>query len=500
MRVARSVFRLITKRKIRKIPLFTVLLMTMSSFVFAAFPKMEEGRYKKLLEEYEKNPTLLAEQRDLIKELSPEQLAGAIESLGLNHYTYLHPVEIRGKEIPAVLGQPKDKFSVMSVRGGKLIPVPYQIDEYDKNGFVYLEGEGELDGTLGVIDENDELVFMYRDTGRERFDAASMAVDGKIIKELEFVKNGQKRYSYLVENSTQRNKSRYVDYDMKTSTAKNVFYGFKTRTDNFLMFEDFYANVGDKQGHRVLDSVFATIETKVLSQWSPTVRLNTFEDIKAVPVGVVKGPVRDAVIIALTVVVAKVPVFKIRAQMDIYDQMLGFNAKIHIPGADVLTRFLVEPHIIIALDFNEQTGARVNAAISEDTNSWGLVDGKISDFESKMNIDRQNTWLWLSSGHGWDVLARINIPETFPVGVQLYYQDDPNNHIPYENFAGAYPRAGFDVYELPKNFRDIDLDVQFFFPDALGMGPGSFKENETDQPPKLSILEFQKSVNNVAGK
>jgi len=474
-----------------------VMLMSVWSYAYAAFPKMEESRYKQLLEEYEKNPTLLAEQRDLIKGLSPEQLTGAIEHLGLTHYTYLHPVEIRGKEIPVLLGKFKDNFSVMSVRGGKLIPVPFQIDEYDKNGFVYLEGEGELDGTLGIVDDNDELVFMYRDTGRERYDPAIMTVDGKIIKELEFEKNGQKRYSYLVENSSLRNTSRYVDYDFKTSTAKNVFYGFKTRTDNFLMFEDFYANVGDRQGHRVLDSVFATIETKVLSQWSPTIRLNTFEDIKAVPLGVVKGPVRDAVIIALTVVVAKVPVFKIRAQMDIFDQMLGFNAKIHVPGADVLTRFLVEPHIIIALDFNEQTGAKVNSAISPDTDSWAIVDGKMSEFESKMNIDRKNTWLWLSSGHGWDVLARINIPETFPVGVQLYYQDDPANQIAYENFPGAYPRAGFDVYELPKNFRDIDLNVQFFFPDMLGMGPGSYKENETDQPPKLTVMDYSLSSKSV---
>ncbi|MBV1869840.1 MAG: hypothetical protein KUG76_02950 [Gammaproteobacteria bacterium] len=487
---------------VRRIAVFATLFSCFISIgpVWAegGFPEMEATRFQTLLNEYEKNPTILAEQRDLIKELSPQQLSDAIDHLGLNHYTYLHPVEIRGKEMPALLGKDINQYSVMSVRGGKMIPIPFQLDEYDDSGFVYLEGEGDIDGTIGIIDEEDELVFMYRDSGRQRYDAATMPVSGKVVRELEFTKNGGKRYAYVMEGSSDRNKARYVDYDIKTSTAKNVFYGFQTQTDNFLMFKDFYANVGDKQGHRVLDSVYATIETHVLSTWSPKVHLNTFEHIKAVPIGVVKGPVRDAVIIALTVVVAKVPVFKIRAQMDIYDQMLGFNARINIPGADILSRFLVEPHIIIALDFNEQSGARVNAAISPEADGWDIVDGKVSDFESKMDIDRERTWLWLSSGHGWDVFARINIPETFPVGVQLYYQDDPDDHIAYENFPGAYPRMGFDVYELPKDFSQIDLDVQFFFPDMLGMGPSSFHKNETGAVPELAINKLAKTTTNIA--
>ena len=477
---------------------FGLLISANAVWAKSGFPEMEAGKFQALLEDYKKNPTLLAEQRELIKELSPEQLSDAIEYLGLNHYTYLHPVEIRGKEIPSILGEDIKKYSVMSVRGGKMIPIPFQLDEYDESGFVYLEGEGEINGTMGIVDDEDELVFMYRDSGRQRYDAATMEVEGKVLRELEFTKNGGKRYAYIMEGSSTRNENRYVDYDFKTSTAKNIFYGFKTRTDNFLMFEDFYANVGDRQGHRVLDSVYATIETHILSRWSPKIHLNTFEHIKAVPVGVVKGPIRDAVIIALTVVVAKIPVFKIRAQMDIYDQMLGFNARINIPGADILSRFLVEPHIIIALDFNEQSGARVNAAISPEADGWELVDGEVSDFESRMDIDRERTWLWLSSRHGWDVFARINIPKTFPVGVQLYYQDDPDDHIAYENFPGAYPRMGFDVYELPKNFSQIDIDVQFFFPDMLGMGPAAFHQNETAAVPVLAIQKPATVLESIA--
>ncbi len=465
--------------------LFALTLQTS----FAEFPVMPEDEYQDLLINLKAKPTLFADNEGLIGKLSPDQLTNAIAELGLTHYTFLHPVQIKADKIPVLLNKPLKDYSVMSVRNNKLVAVPFQIDEMDTQGFVYLEGESKLDGTLGIIDPNDELLFMYRDTSEEKLGAETQKpAQGEVVKELEFNMNGKQRFAYLVKGSSSRSTSDYVSYDLETSTAKNTFYGFKTQPGNILMFEHFWANVGDKAGARVLDSVFATIETKVLSSWSPTIRLNTFHDIQAVPIGRIAGAVREAVIVRLNVVVANVTVFKINAQFDIFDQMLGVNIKLKIPGADILSRFLVDPHIIIALDFNEQQGARVNAAISPDPNGFAVVDGKLSDFEKNMDIDRENTWIWLSSKHAWDVFARINIPETFPVGVKLYYQDDPKDTVQFENFPGAFPRLGFDVYELPANFDQIDIDVQFFFPDTIGdVGPKDFKEYEAGNPPVLTV-------------
>ncbi|HBC56881.1 MAG TPA: hypothetical protein DCZ03_06930 [Gammaproteobacteria bacterium] len=446
---------------------------------------MPDEQFQSLLKEYKKDPTYLAKNSELMTQLSPEQLSSAIAEMGFSHFTYLYPVELRGEELGDLLGESLEQLSVVTIRDGKVIPIPFQFDEYDTKGWVYLEGEGKIDGTLGILDKNDQLVFMYRDTGEHLSTAGETGLD--IVKEVELERDGNKRYIYIVKGSSQRSEVSYVTYDFETSAAKTTFYGFDTDTKNFLNFEDFYPLIGPMAGARVLDSVFAEIDTGVLTRFAPRVNLNTFEDIKAVPVGAVSGPVKTNVIIKLTVVVAKVPVFKIRAQMNIFDQMLGFKARINIPGADILTRFLVEPHIYIALDFNEQTGARFNSAISPDVNAWGIVDGKLSDFEKNLDIDRERSWLWLSSPYGWDVFARINIPETFPVGVKLLYVDDPNDEMKFENFPGAYPRAGFDVYELPKDFQEIDLDVQFFFPDQLGMGAGEFKEKETENLPKVSV-------------
>lgn len=465
-------------------------LLSLSVFLIAPLSHakveyMADEQFQSLLSEYKADPTYLARNSELMTKLSPEQLSTAILDLGFTHFTYLYPVELPGSDLGDLVGESLDQLSLVTIRQGKIIPIPFQFDEYDTKGWVYLEGEGKIDGTLGVLDNNDQLVFMYRDTG-EHISTVGES-DLNIVKEVELERDGQKRYVYVVKGSAERSDVSYVTYDFETSAVKTTFFGFDTDTENFLNFEDFYALIGPKAGARVLDSVYAEIDTGVLTRFAPRVNLNTFEDLKAVPVGAVSGPVKTNVIIKLTVIVAKIPVFKIRAQMDIFDQMLGFKARINIPGADILTRFLVEPHIYIALDFNDQTGARFNSAITPDGNAWAIVDGELSDFEKNLDIDRERSWLWLSSPHGWDVFARINIPETFPVGVKLLYVDDPENEMKFENFPGAYPRAGFDVYELPKDFQEIDLDVQFFFPDQLGMGPAEFKEKETENLPLINV-------------
>jgi hypothetical protein len=462
-------------------------IFSLCTNIYAAFPNIPDDQYQTLLKEFEANPTLLAEKPELIGSLSPDQLSNAVESLGFTHYSWLHPVSMRGREVPSLLGKKFSELSLMSVRAGKLIPVPLQMDDYDTKGWVYLEGKGKVDGVLGVLDENDEILFMYRDTGVEPYTPAIAGLDGTIVKELKFERNGSVRYAYLVQGSKQRNDADYVQYNFEDSVAETTFFGFDTQTDNFLMFEDFYAKVGDRQNTRILDAIYANVDTQILSKLSPHVRLNTIEHIKALPVGAVSGQVREAVIIKLGLVIAKVPVATVRAQMNIFDQALGFVAKVNIPGVDILTRFLVEPHIYVSLDFVDEQGARVNSAISSEPDGHAIVDGRLSEFEQQMQVDVDNPWLWLSSTHGWDVFAKVNVPEDFRVGVNMLYIDDPTYTTAFENFPGAHPTVGFDIHNIPKDFTELVIDALFVFPDRLGMGPRQFHDTEYSVPPTLEI-------------
>lgn len=471
------------------------LLSLCINSVYAGFPQMPDDQYQQMLNEFRANPAFLVEQPHIIRQLSPDQLANAIHELGFTHYSWLHPVSMRGGQVPSLLGTPFDQLSLMSVRGGKLVPVPLQLDDYDTNGYVYLEGRGKINGVVDVLDENDELLFMYRDTGDQPYTPDVPGLDGTIVKELKFERNGKTRFAYIVKGSKQRSKADYVQYDFEESKAETTFFGFDTRTDNFLMFEDFYAKVGDRQDERVLDAIYANIDTQILSKFSPHIKMNTVEHIKALPVGAVGGPVREAVIIKLGLVIAKVPVATVRAQMNIFDQALSFVAKVNIPGVDILTRFLVEPHIYVSLDFVDESGARVNSAITSEPNGYALVDGTMSEFEKQMQVSVDQPWLWLSSTHGWDVFAKVNVPEDFRVGVDMLYIDDPNYHVSFESFPGAKPTVGFDINDIPKDFTELVVDALFVFPDRLGMGPRQFHDTEFSVWPELEIRDIRVSGN-----
>jgi len=458
---------------------------------------MDEPSFQKLLVDYEANPTLLAEDRNLIKQLSGEQLTRAIEYLGLDHFTYLHPVILRPNQYPQIDGRAIDSLSVQAVRGGKMIPIPFQIDEIDEQGWVFTGEDAPYDllGEAGVYDENDELIFMFRDTGRLRYNELTMAKppgDGQIIKEMVLKDaQGKKRYAYLMKNSTARNTADYVLFDIDTGVAQTVFYNFKTKPDNFLVFEDFKANVGDQQNHRIVDSILVDVSTNVFTKWSPRISLNNFDNLQAQPVASKDGQVRAATLIKLWVVIAKVPVFRIVAQLNVWDQGLGLPIRINIPGAEILTGFLVDPLIDIAIDFNELTGAHVNSAISPDPDGFGVVDGMMSDFEKNSQITLKDNWMWLESGHGWDVFFQLDTPPDLDVGVSMFYQDDPSLVYKNEAFAGAWPRVGYRIDRLPKEELNIDIDVQFWFPDTVGLaGPASFNEAMSSVP-KLVIRDYR---------
>lgn len=458
---------------------------------------LSEPEFQKLLIQYQANPTLLAEERDIIKQLSGDQLRRAIEFLQLTHFTYLHPVVLRPNQYPLLNDRPISSISLQTVREDTLIPIPFQVDEIDEKGWVYTGENAPYDllGEEGVYDENDELIFMYRDTGTVQYDPLTMPEPpggGKIVEEIVLQDNlGRKRYAYVVEGSEARNNADYVLFDMPTGTADTVFYNFKTKPDNFLVFEDFKANVGDWQHHRIVDAILVDISTNVLTKWSPRISLNNFDNLQAVPIASKDGPVRAATLVKLWVVVANVPVFRIIAQLNVWDQGLGLPIRINIPGAEVLTNLLVNPLIDIAIDFNEMTGARVNSAISPDPMGYALVDGKIGDFEQQAQITLENNWLWMESGHGWDVFFNLDVPDDVDIGVSLFYQDDPKKVYKNESFPGAWPRVGYRIDRLPSDRLNIDVDVQFWFPDTVGKtGPLSF-EKEMNNAPAITVRPFQ---------
>lgn len=78
-------------------------------------------------------------------------------------------VIVQGKELPRLKGKHKDRIRLYAQKNGSLQPIPYQIDErLPDGGYCFTEGPEDkrvkdVDG--GLVDDNDELVFMAKDAG-----------------------------------------------------------------------------------------------------------------------------------------------------------------------------------------------------------------------------------------------------------------------------------------------------------------------------------------------
>lgn len=492
------------KKSSARAPTQIVRLLILSAFLSittmapagdSSWVTMPDDKFNVFLEEYKANPSYLAENPEVIRTLSGEQLSKAIDALGFDHFTYLWPVVRNIKNIPQLKGKPIEELSVMAIRKGKLVPIPFQVDELDTEAWVYIKENPiyDLKGKEGIFDEDDELLFMYRDTGIEKYSPDTHPLkSGKIMLELEFndKRKGINRYAYIVSGSKERSTADYVHFDVETNRVNTTFYSFQTKKDNILEFTDFKAKVGDRQDTKVLDALIVNIATNVFSSWSPRIKLDNFNNLKAAPFATKDGAIRSVTTLKLWVVIAKVPVFRIIAQLGAWDQGLGVPIRLELPGGEILTKMLINPNIDFLLDFNKMQGAKINTSLAEGPGEFGIVDGKVDEFEKNAKISLEDNWLWLESQHGWDVFFTFDAPSDLDVGLSFFYEDSIKDTHPSETDSGANPRMGYRIDRLPKDKLKIDVDITFWFPDTAGSGGAPDFHEKMANPPKMKITEI----------
>ncbi len=78
-------------------------------------------------------------------------------------------VTVTGSQLPRLKGKHKDRIRLYAQRNGSLQPIAFQIDEKNAEGnYCFSEGPQDLivkDADGGLLDDNDELVFMAKDSG-----------------------------------------------------------------------------------------------------------------------------------------------------------------------------------------------------------------------------------------------------------------------------------------------------------------------------------------------
>ncbi len=167
----------------------------------------------------------------------------------------LDPVVIVGGHMEAFRSVPVDELALYAYEGGGWLPIPFQIDEITVSGS-YTTTED------GLLDENDELVFMAGDAGSSVSnltwpdDAESKLYSRYVITATDPLNLSDQGWVYLFRSTTlPRSDQSYVawDHDQQSLTAE--FYTASFDPDDFVGLADLTVNgspdVLDRQKLRV---------------------------------------------------------------------------------------------------------------------------------------------------------------------------------------------------------------------------------------------------------
>jgi len=463
-----------------------------------------DDEFQRLLKEVQIAPDQMTQDKEVMGRLSNAQLTQVVKSFNVSHYNFLHPMEIKLSEMPNILNREFKELSLMAVWSDKLIPIPFQFDEYDnKSNYIYIPkvNKDPIDGTYLVADPNDELVFMYRDAGETAYQPESMKLsEGNILQEITLKSHdGTLRYAYLVENNPLRSEGDYISTDVEKSQVVSSFYHISYDKKNFLNYKDVRPYVGTAANQRVIDNIYFKLSANIFGRLVK-VGMNSADNVRVKILGVKDGPVRSTALVKLRLIFGKIPLFSMQSELIFYEQGVVMPNRTEVGKGEIFAKIFKNAEILMYIDMNGIEGGKVSAEsfIDEDGNRlYGHVDGRMDAQEMKAaEAGLPGEWAWIDSGLGWDIFISYNLPMELLDGMDIsaYYEDDKDSVTKFESFPGAGPRIGVSLKGMPKDMKaleTIEMEYSFWFPDTVGEnGPEDFYFQQQN-PPGFSIKALQ---------
>jgi hypothetical protein len=382
--------------------------------------------------------------------LSLNILSVQADVMALSKAEQLRMITITATQLPiAIKNQvwPMADLSLASMQDGKLIPIPFQMDEINREGFPYLTQMAiENAGLPGVFDGRDELLFMLQDSSSERWSASGSKA---IVPLLEFQLTTQAgpRYVYLLQHDARRSLHDYVRYDADTYFAETEFYSLASSAKNPLELTDmqFFA-FEDKSKSSLLD----TLKMRIQGNWIAANNGMTItnRNFQAQVVGVQQGPIRVSVQMKATIALAKMPIMNLWVMYQFSAAHMRAMTRAKTPSW--MPVFVDNTSVSISVDANQLLGSQVYGVFSDQP--VGLVDGRLSADEKTLQqqtLKPDQSWWMLKSPQNFQVLATLVIPENPHTSVNLIYQDDARLKVDPERFPGQWPNIGFQVSHIP---------------------------------------------------
>lgn len=375
-------------------------------------------------------------------------------------------VTIKGEDLGALQGQAFDKFSVMAMKDGKLAPIPYQFDDMNDKGLPYAPG-GHLpiDGEEGIIEAQDELVFMLRDAGDEAGGDQLSAPAGKAVAEIKISGDGVTRYAYVYQDNPQRSDKSYTHVDPESGLIKTDAWSLRLSKEydpvRALVWEDMVIN-----SHSPDQNLLDTLKVRAVAALG-FVGATISERNALFPsaiTGVKNGPVRSIFVADASVKILGIQILEAGADFVVSRNSLMVPVLATIPGAAAALSSL---EFQISLDFHELEGMRVWSAEGP---TQPVVAGQTSeDAANQLALTPSNAWLAIDHPGGAEIIANAYFPgEHEPGRVDPLYKDAAmgSDADEPERFPGSHPQVGFVLAEIPTGV-DIALGINLYFPEGM---------------------------------
>ncbi len=386
---------------------------------------------------------------------------GNVEAEGID--SRMEPVVLTGANIPDFIGTSVDEIWVYMYTGGSWVQIPFQIDERNDLNGSYFHGAQN-----GLLDENDEIVFMPFDCGDAATMSTTVLYSDPLRYEIEVTDplDSSKNYAYIFTSSILQKEftDDYADYN-PTSRTINA-------TDYTLGFDNAIVGIVDELR---IDPNIGGDNADLLDQRKfrfqiPTLPFPTQyeeDDFTYELVGFRNGPVR--VILQVS--------FYIK-EMDFFVNMKNtlFAYKSYSNSILTMSANTTMDFVRISSDY---LGSSIPMTYYDSNMNLLAIDG-VSDSPSSTDAP---TWTEVTGSHG-TIVAVGNISEL--EGTQfLHYEDDQSAVDPPESEAGQYGNHGIFVNN-PTNSSTMYWAYYYLPPNQANIGMTYF--NCTQQPMEVSNL------------
>jgi hypothetical protein len=237
-----------------------------------------------------KSATMLALLVAMFTHPLPARASASLETTAKSLQRDQDPVIVRTGLLTGLGDHETSRYRLYAVRQGRLEPIPFQFDARGADGELVLSEDGtETDFTF---DDDDELVFMAKDTGdRAANDLLPAALELAVVDRA----HGGTGWAYLIhfaEDPPPRSPVRYATFDTARQEARGLTYEVSYSHDRSNFLGRIRIVPRDGTAETLIERLRMRISPTFALLWTTVQPTLTEESFSVVPDGVKNGPVR----------------------------------------------------------------------------------------------------------------------------------------------------------------------------------------------------------------